>query len=196
MKKIAITGNIASGKSQVERILVSLGYKVVDTDKINHSILSSDLNTINLIKDEFKQDDILDEHGNISREKLGKIIFYEHAKKIKLEQILHAKIDELLINFYNENKDKEVVFVSIPLLFEAKKQNDFDKIILVSADENIRLKRLIERNSYSEEYAKTRINSQQSEKDKIKKSDFVIYNNSDFLSLQKQVLNILNQLAL
>ena len=108
MKKIAITGNIASGKSQVERILVSLGYKVVDTDKINHSILSSDLNTINLIKDEFKQDDILDEHGNISREKLGKIIFYEHAKKIKLEQILHAKIDELLINFYNENKDKEV----------------------------------------------------------------------------------------
>ena len=59
MLKVAITGNIASGKSQVEKILLSSGYKVIDTDKINHYILASDYNVIKEIKSVFCYDDIL-----------------------------------------------------------------------------------------------------------------------------------------
>ena len=118
MSKVAITGNIASGKSQVEKILISMGYKVADTDKINHFILASDIKTINKIKESFKEDDILDESGKISREKLGKIVFSVGWKKIKLEEILHKEIYNKLEEFYKENSDKNIVFVSIPLLFE------------------------------------------------------------------------------
>lgn len=196
MIKVAITGNIASGKSQVEKILISMGYKIADTDKINHFILASDIKTINKIKEEFKDDDILDEQGKISREKLGKIVFSAGWKKIKLEEILHNEINKKLEEFYIENRDKEIIFVSIPLLFETKQENKFDKIIFVSADEDIRLKRLIERNGYDKNYAKIRIASQQKETEKLKKSDYIIYNNSDLISLQKQVINILNQLIL
>lgn len=196
MIKVAITGNIASGKSQVEKILISMGYKIADTDKINHFILASDIKTINKIKEEFKDDDILDEQGKISREKLGKIVFSVGWKKIKLEEILHNEINKKLEEFYIENRDKEIIFVSIPLLFETKQENKFDKIIFVSADEDIRLKRLIERNGYDKNYAKIRIASQQKETEKLKKSDYIIYNNSDLISLQKQVINILNQLIL
>lgn len=196
MIKVAITGNIASGKSQVEKILISMGYKVADTDKINHFILSSDINTINKIKDTFKDDNILDEKGRISREKLGKIIFSVGWKKIKLEEILHKEINNKLDEFYIENKDKDIIFVSIPLLFETNQEDKFDKIILVSADEDIRLKRLMERNGYDKNYAKIRIASQQKESEKLKKSDYIIYNNSDLISLKKQVINILNQLVL
>lgn len=196
MIKVAITGNIASGKSQVEKILISMGYKIADTDKINHFILASDIKTINRIKEEFKDDDILDEQGKISREKLGKIVFSVGWKKIKLEEILHNEINKKLEEFYIENRDKEIIFVSIPLLFETKQENKFDKIIFVSADEDIRLKRLMERNSYDKNYAKIRIASQQKETEKLKKSDYIIYNNSDLISLQKQVINILNQLIL
>ena len=81
MKKIAITGNIASGKSQVEKELISLGYKVIDTDKINHEILKNDEKTIQEIKNSFNDCDILDEKVNLSREKIGKIVFFRPNKK-------------------------------------------------------------------------------------------------------------------
>lgn len=194
MIKVALTGNIASGKSQVEKILLSLGYKVADTDKINHFILASDLSAIKEIKESFEEDDILDENKNISREKLGQIVFSAGWKKVKLEEILHKKIFDKVNEFFEQNKDEQLVFVSVPLLFETKQEDNFDKIVFISADEDIRLKRLMERNNYSEQYAKIRIASQKKEAEKIKKSDYIIYNNSDFINLRKQVNNVLNQL--
>lgn len=195
MIKVALTGNIASGKTQVEKILLSLGYKVIDTDKVNHFILASDFDAINEIKTAFKEDDILDENENISREKLGKIVFSVGWKKIKLEEILHKRINEKIDEFIENNKDEKIIFISIPLLYETKQESKYDKIIFISADEDIRLKRLMLRNGYTEQYAKTRIASQLKEAEKIKKSDYVIYNNSDFLNLKKQVDTVLKQLT-
>ena len=195
MKKIAITGNIASGKSQVEKILLSMGFKVLDTDKVNHFILMTDISAIKEIKETFRDEDIFDENLNISREKLGKLVFSKGNNKVKLEQILHKRIFEKVNQFLEENKKEKLVFVSIPLLFETNQEQNFDKIVLVSADIDVRLKRLMERNHYSEKYAKVRINSQESEENKIKKSDYVIYNNSDFTNLRKQINYVLTQLS-
>lgn len=196
MKKIAITGNIASGKSQVEKELILLGYKVIDTDKINHEILEKDEKTIQEIKNSFISCDILNDEERLSREKLGKIIFSDSEKKKILENILHEKIYEKLEIFYENNKNEKLVFVSIPLLFEAKQENKFDKIVFVSAEEEIRLKRLIERNKYNIDYAKTRIAAQEKEETKIAKSDFIIHNNSDLTNLRMQIEQVLQQLIL
>lgn len=195
MLKIAITGNIASGKSQVENILINLNYKVADTDKINHDILKNDVETINKIKNSFSTDDITDENNNISREKLGKIVFSDNSKKTLLEKILHKRINEKVNEFFEENKNEKIIFVSIPLLFETNQQKNFDKIIFISADEKLRLQRLIKRNNYSVEYAIKRIKSQESEEQKIKKSDFIVYNNSDFKNLENQICSVLNKLT-
>ncbi len=193
MIKIAITGNIASGKSQVERILLSLGYKVIDTDKINHFILSCDLDVIKSINEIFGCDDIFDEKGSISRTKLGKVVFSDENKRSMLEAILHPKINQKVNEFLIQNSSEKCIFVSVPLLFETGIEGNFDKIIFVSADEDVRLKRLMERNNYSKEYAKIRIDAQAKEDEKIKKSDYIIYNNSDFINLRKQVNNIVKQ---
>lgn len=187
MIKVAIAGNIACGKSEVEKILIALGYKVIDTDKVNHSILNSDESAINEIKQVFSSDDILDNDGSISREKLGKVVFASEEKRKLLENILHIRIFNKVNDFFEENKNEKIVFVSIPLLFESKQEKTFDKIIFISADEKIRLERLMKRNNYSEEYAKVRIDSQEKEDEKIKKSDYIIYNNSDFDSLKNHV---------
>ncbi len=190
MIKVAITGNIASGKSQVEKILLSMGFKVADTDKINHFILLTDLSAIQEIKETFITDDILDEDDCISRAKLGKVVFSDNAKKAQLEAILHKRIIAKIQDFFNQNENQKVVFVSVPLLFEIHQEKMFDKIIFISADEDIRLQRLMKRNNYSEKYARARMASQFPEDEKIKKSDFVIYNNSDFINLRVHVSEV------
>ena len=195
MIRVAIVGNIASGKSQVEKILLDLGYKVADTDKINHEILNTDTETINEIKNTFSNDDIL-ENNTISREKLGKIVFSNKEKKEKLERILHKRIYKKVEEFFNKNANEKVVFVSIPLLFETKQEKTFDKIIFISADKETRLKRLIERNNYTREYALTRINSQMDEEEKLKKSDYVIYNNSGLNELETSIKDVLSNLEI
>lgn len=189
MIKVAITGNIACGKSTSEQILSDLGYKVIDADKVNHLLLSENKDVISEIKSIFNNEDILDENGNLSREKIGKIVFSDRQKLKALEAILHKRINEEIEKFINENSNEEIIFVSMPLLFETNQEKNFDKILFVSANEDIRLDRLINRNNYSKEYAEIRIKSQGREEEKIKKSDYVIYNNSDFESLKKQIID-------
>lgn len=193
MLKVAIVGNIASGKSQVEKIISNLGYPVADTDKINHKLLTEDT----FIKEEIKEnfgDNICDEKGNISKAQLGKIIFENKEAKNKLEAILHPKIFEKINDFFREQKNSILAFVSIPLLFETKREKEFDKIIFIACDEETRLQRLMKRNNYTKDEALKRMTSQGNEKEKIKKSDFVIYNNSDLNQLEKDVKTVINKL--
>lgn len=195
MQKVAIVGNIASGKSQVERIISNLGYPVADTDKINNKLLTEDL----FIKEEIKKnfgENICDEKGNISKSQLGKIIFDNKEGKNKLESILHPKIFEKINDFFREQKNSILAFVSIPLLFETKREKEFDKIIFISCDEETRLQRLMKRNNFTKDEALKRMSSQGDEKEKIKKSDFVIYNNSDLNKLEEDVKTVINELII
>lgn len=190
MIRVALVGNIASGKSTVEEILRQSGYLVLDTDKVCHKLLESNSEIVGA----FSSYDILDENQNISREKLGKIVFSNSKLKTKLESILHPQIREKIQNFFDENKSQKIVFVAIPLLFEANMQDLFDKILFVYTNNEIRLKRLIARNNYTKEYAQIRLNSQLSQDEKVKKSDYVIYNNSTKDDLKKEVVKVFGQI--
>lgn len=184
MIKYAITGNIASGKSEVEKILSEMGYKIFDTDKAGHNLLNE--NSQKIIE-QFRNFDICDENGKISRKKLGKVVFYDEKLKKILENILHPQIRTKISEFYEQNKNEEKVFVSIPLLFESGMTDLFDKIIFIYTNDRIRLERLILRDNYNEEYAKIRMNSQISQDEKVKKSDIVIYNNSSLEDLESEI---------
>lgn len=184
MIKYAISGNIASGKSEAERIISNLGYKVLDTDYVAHELLNSHSNEIIEI---FKNFDIEDENKKISRNKLGCIIFNDKIMKEKLENFIHPLVKKEILKFFNNNKEEQKVFVSIPLLFESNMQNLFDKIIFIYSNDNLRLERLISRNNYTPEYAKIRMNSQISQDEKVKNSDIVVYNNSTLKYFEKEI---------
>ncbi len=184
MLKIAIVGNIAAGKSSVEKLLKGKNFKVYDTDLLCHDILD---NSKDKIIETFSDYDILDENNNISRKKLGDIVFEHTEYKNKLEGIIYPQLKENLTEIFKNNQSENFLFISIPLLFEVGWENLFDKILFVYADDDLRLKRLMARNSLTEEQAKKRLLSQKPQEDKIKKSDFIIRNNDDILSLQKEI---------
>lgn len=178
MIKVAIVGNIASGKSTVEKFLESKGFKVFDTDKIAHKILKNSSE----VKNEFRTND---------RKALAQIVFADSTKLQKLESIIHPKVKEELLKIFSTNE--KVIFVSVPQLFEAGFEELFDKIIYVTANENIRKERLMERNSYSAEEAQKRI-SAQNEIGKLEKSDFVIKNDGTEQDLENAVNTCLKAL--
>ena len=172
--------------------MISMGFKVIDADKINQNLLYKNADVKNEIKSIFGSS-VFDENGAVSKQKLGAIVFSSDIKRKQLENILHKRIIEKINIFFDENKNEKLVFASVPLLFEAEWESYFDKIILVCAPEKERLKRLMHRNGSTEAEALKRIKAQSPETDKIKKADFVIYNNSSLENLKKAVINIISQ---
>ena len=167
MLKIAITGNIASGKSEVEKIIAQ-NFPVFDADKIAHKFL-----------------------GNVDRRALGEKVFSDPVARKKLEEYIHPKVKDEILKIFCESQEK-CVFVSIPLLFETGFDKLFDKIIFVQCDDKLRLERLMKRNNFTKEQALKRMNAQMPQDDKINKSDFVIHNNSTKEKLAEQVNELLN----
>lgn len=176
MSRIAIVGNIASGKSSVEKILEEKGYTVFDTDKIAHKILENN----SVVEKVF---------GTTDRKVLGNIVFNNPEKMKELENIIHPLVKDEILKI-------EDGFISVPQLFEAGYESLFDKIIFVSASEEIRLERLMKRNNLSKEEATKRIKAQLSEDKKIKESNFVIKNEGNFEKLQVEVERVLATLCL
>ncbi len=181
MLKVAITGNIASGKSSVEEVAKCAGFKTLCADKIVAD-LYTDENICAQLKTTF---------NTSNKKEIAQIVFNDKDKRQELERIIHPYVKDEIEKFFTDNAREKAVFVSVPLLFEAGFENLFDKIIFVSADETIRLKRIMTRDNCSEEFAKKKILAQANEKEKIKKSDFIIENNSGRDELKNQVETIL-----
>lgn len=190
MIKFALCGNIASGKSTVQKLLENQGYRVLDTDKVAHELLTVNNSELFL---EFKKFDVF-ENVEFSREKLGKLVFTNKEIKQKLENILHPQIREKIKEFFEQNQNEKYLFVGIPLLFEANMTDLFDKIIFIYADDDIRLKRLLLRNGYSVEYAKARLSSQMRQEEKTQKSDYVINNNGSIEELNVNIIKLFEQI--
>lgn len=194
MIKVAITGNIASGKSVLEQILKEKGFAVIDADEIAHNLIKNEAVKTKIIQI-FQGFDIV-ENGEISRKKLGQIVFVRDNLRKKLEEILHPAIKDEIGRFFRQQQEQgeKIAFASVPLLFEAKFEDLFDKIIFVYADDEIRLKRLMQRNNLALEHAQNRLSIQISQDKKAPLADYVIYNNSDLEYLKLSLEKILKEL--
>ncbi|MGB9811458.1 MAG: dephospho-CoA kinase, partial [Dictyoglomus turgidum] len=129
------------------------------------------------------------EEGQLNRKKLAEIIFSDDKERKKLENLLHPPVLTEIKKRLEDFKDKEIVAVEVPLLFEVGIENWFDEIWVVYAPFEIQLERIIKRDNISQEEAIKRIKAQIPIEEKVKKADFVIYNDKDLESTKNQIKN-------
>ena len=173
-----LTGGIATGKSTVAAFLRQAGAVVIDADKIAHDVVRRGFPAWRSIVEKFGRG-ILQDNGEIDREKLGRIIFSNAARKAQLNRIVHPFVFEGMEDQMKEIQRVNpgaVVIQDIPLLFESGMHRRLSIIIVVYVPEPVQRARLMERNHLSEAEAMARIRSQIPIEKKKKLADILIDN--------------------
>ena len=184
MVKIGLTGGIATGKTTVSKYLQSLGIKVIDADVIAREVLALYPEIMDYLEENYG--DRVIKEGKLDRKALGKIIFQSDEDRRKYLQVIMPRIRQEIEKRLEESTE-EITVLDAPLLFEEGFHKDVDLTITVYADESVQLQRLRERDGYTEEEARNRINAQMSLKEKMNLSTFVLNNSG---SLEDTLLDL------
>ena len=168
---IALTGGIGSGKSTVARRWVELGATEVDADLLAREVVEPGSIGLEQVVQEFGSS-VLTQSGNLDRAALAKIAFANDANRVKLESILHPLIQDLALKKVSNLEG--IIVYTIPLFVESKSKLQFDKVVAISCDENVRVDRLIEQRGMNEAEARSRIAAQASDSEREAVADLVI----------------------
>ena len=177
MIKVALTGNIGSGKSTVAKIFSVFGIPVFNAD-IEARMLYYHKEVKDRLMSELS-DTILNPTGEIDTKKLASIIFNDKLALIAVNEIIHPLVLYKYNNWCNKHKNDIYTIHEAAIIFELNLQKDFDVIINVSAPPDIRIKRVMERDNISEVQIKARMANQLSDEIKCDMSQFVIYNDGN-----------------
>lgn len=191
MLKVAITGNIGSGKTTVCKIFKSLGVPVFYADDEARK-LYRDADVILAVENTFGSD-MFDENRLLVRQKLAEIVFHDASSLKMLNDIIHPKLMEKYRIWLNENREHPYTLHEAAVIYENGFEKQFDIIINVTASENIRLTRIKNRDNSSDAEIKNRMKRQWSDKKKNELADFVIINDGNRF-LIPQVIEIHNKL--
>jgi dephospho-CoA kinase len=169
MKRLGITGGIASGKSAVAGMLRELGFHVIDADALGHSVMEPGTRAFEEIKGEFGEG-VIGADGRIDRGKLGAIVFADAGKLKKLNAIVHPRVEEEMVRQFAEWEKSGVAdaaFVEAALLVEAGYQKNLDGLVVVWCRPEQQIERLLAR-GLSEVEARRRIAAQMPAEEKLK----------------------------
>ncbi len=190
---IGLTGNIATGKSVVRRMLEHLGAYSIDADSLSHRAIARGAPGYQPVIDEFGKW-ILRADGEIDRPKLAQLVFREPQALEKLEDIIHPLVGQAVEIFINRATQKVIVVEAIKLL-ESNLKNKCNSIWVTYAPENVQVERLMRKRGLSREQAFERIHVQSPQSEKIAAAGVVIRNTGSYDDLWKQVTEAWKQIA-
>lgn len=191
---IGITGGIACGKTTVSDLLAEKGAIPINADEIGHQLLKADSPVINVLINAFGKE-ILEDTGDVSRKKLGAIVFKDKAARERLNSILHPLIIQRSRARARQLVTEDpncIVLLDAPLLIEAGAYDTVDLIVVVTASSETQLQRTLERSiaqgrSLTESEVQARIDAQMPLSEKVTYADVVIENEGTLAELHQQV---------
>ena len=192
MLKIGITGGIGSGKSTVSSFFSVLGVPVYDSDKRAKDLMQHDNSIIGTIKKEFGERSYL--NNQLNRSYIAEIVFKNESKLKQLNSIIHPAVRTDFNNWLSQNSNAKFVIKEAAIMIESGAYKEMDKLIVVNAKRDQKIKRIKKRDHLSLEDIENRIQNQLSDEIRNQYADFIIENKSGIMELKQQVLSIYNKL--
>ncbi len=189
MLVIGLTGGIGTGKSEVARLLQSLGAAVISADEVGHEAYAPNSESWREVVDTFGKE-ILQPSGEIDRQKLGAIVFSDPQQLEKLNAIMHPRMARMVADRIQVLRDQgaSTVVVEAALLFEAGWDSLVDEVWTTDSSVESVVERLQARNGMDEKEARRRIDSQMDPAERIERSALVVDNSSDVSALEQTVM--------
>jgi dephospho-CoA kinase len=189
--KVAVTGNIGSGKSLFCKFISEKGYPVIEADEVSKTILVENKEVRSKVIKEFGEESFI---GNrINKKYVAEKVFSDPENLSKINSILHPeviqKVKLLTKEFF---KQCDIVFTEAALIYEAYMEDMFDYVVLITADQKLRMKRKAEEAGFSEEEFLKRDSNQIPDEEKKKQADFIFENNNGVKELKEKVNLLIN----
>jgi dephospho-CoA kinase len=185
MIRVGLTGGIGSGKSTVARLLAEHGAIVIDADRIAREIVEPGQPALTEIEQRFG-DDVIAPDGRLDRGALAAIVFSDTAALSELNAITHPRIAQRTAELIDAAPEDAVVVYDMPLLVENDLAEGWDVVVVVEADRDVRIRRLIER-GLDEADIEARMNRQATDEQRRAVADVVVDNSGDLRMLEKAV---------
>lgn len=196
MLKVGLTGGVASGKTTVLQLFKDLGAQVIDADLISREVVKPHLPAWEKIVEHFGTN-CLNPDSTLNRKILRKIVFTDSARRKILENIVHPEVlGEIRLRTEQIKKlyPQAVLIVDVPLLIELKLMAEYDKIILVYADKETQIRRIMVRNGVSRDEILNILGAQMPMDEKVQFADFVIDNTGSMEEIKLAVSKVFEQL--
>jgi dephospho-CoA kinase len=186
--KVAVTGGAGSGKSLVCNRLKELGIKIISADTLAREAVAPGSTAHEKILKHFGASVVLSD-GTLNRQMLRRIIVNDSDARLSLERFIHPEISKLMQQkmAHAEQHGDRVAAVEVPLLFELGMEEQFDLVVVVSADRKLRVKRLMDRDNVSRDQAEELLNVQMPDQEKVERAGFVLPNDGSKEQLIKSV---------
>lgn len=191
MMKIGLTGGIGAGKSVVAKILESMGYAVFYSDQEAKDLVNKD-QTIKSKLNELAGEDLF-RSGELDRKRLAELIFHSPELRSEVNNIIHPRVRAHFADYCNKFGSDQLIFNEAAILFETGAYKNFDRNVLVTAPEELRIRRVMERDNIPEWEVRKRLEAQWTDDQKRSLADIVIINDEK-MPLIEQIEKMLNQL--
>ncbi|MBA3671642.1 MAG: dephospho-CoA kinase [Gemmatimonadaceae bacterium] len=191
MLLVGLTGNIGSGKSTVAQLLSERGATIIDADVLSRRAVETGTPAHRAIVERWGTS-ILEPDGGLDRAALRRIVFSDPAQLEQLNAIVHPEVERMRAALVEQARERgdQLVVCDVPLLFERRMTDDFERIVLVDAPRPVRLERLVRERNLREAEAMAMIVAQMPAELKRARADFVIDNESTVTALDVRVSEV------